>query len=1191
MMSWPRSPIHFDIGSDDAGDVDHLYPSPPSESEASVHPGRFATSVPPFFDSPTLAYESDSVSSEPAKMNDTGELWECFKCSAVVHRWSDDRECWVCCQCGSAEIYNAKQPSKQQATHGTWIYVPNALSAPESLNDEIRSLQSQPPSFQTKHKPGPPSRTPEGGEHAESETATNDPSVDPVTLEPLPSRRRRRRQRHEDPLEQTCSPPMRPQTIGSVGKHKRETPTNEPNTDNLSKEILQALRSIVKDKKSGDSSAASWNSRQGPEKHVKWRGGTPPSPPAWKPQANDLRAFSRWERRIEIWQLQIKPYMNDADAALMLMTSLSGEAELEVEHLDLKRVHHKDGIRYILDVLREPLQQKQLFQKRNLLSSYETVSRHQGESLRQFINRYRRIGKDLEAIGITTASMYDSESKGNRLLERAKLAPDMQRLVIIAAGNSLHYEQIQNALCLQFPDFRPAPPVFYSGGGNRAGYSGKQNGSSSSASGSTYASSNSSSNSFAGKSSKGSGKHPGKRAFITDHEGLPGINEEEQAEIENDPEVTDADEFQDPEEQNQGEDVQEQEDDAGFVEVSDVVNELAQVLTVTSKKLQSTVLGRKFSGRPRTIEERKKTSSCTACGQMGHWKGDAACPQSSDAAKSNGKGRAQQQPRDGKGGPASSASHKRSFMVRFPEQDPQAQQETYMDNTNETTNIPTTNTSYFTFMNTFNFSIDHTNYVTELIDFSGYMVLDTACQRSCCGTLWMNTHTKILDKFHLKTKTIPTIDVFQFGSGGPKKALYRTYMPTALEGQETQGLLLGVSVVQAEVPFLASNTLLEKLGCTIDMFDGFVHFHVLGVKLPLVYKHGHIAVKITCFPPNISRHEVWNQLSSAELWHDPDPEVLFSPALSAQRDRLEQSRLRRPYAGIAPTVASVMEADCDQSHASGVPMPCGNVPTCETWTSTEKLADELGGKPDERGTSTRDGREDQDLRPSDLHPSGLPPIRQQERQLRPVQALHEEVPLGRRSRRMAPGWRSVLIAICALATSLLGEHSASEDHFHDIEDGIHTQATCQSQEQKQSDTWTGSFTSLGDRTGGGHLEHDVIGSVGTSRPRGRRCLSGLGGSRQISELDLRLQLKKDHWEVQKGYCIRHHLVPRHELFDVLKVDCPVPLTKLHPICSVEMEYDDGKFTAMEYEWGRALVTPPISSVWTGRTIFSDPVQV
>ena len=325
-------------------------------------------------------------------------------------------------------------------------------------------------------------------------------------------------------------------------------------------------------------------------------------------------------------------------------------------------------------------------------------------------------------------------------------------------------------------------------------------------SGSTYASSsNSSSNSLAGKSSKGSGKQSGKRAFVTDQvEGLPGINEEEQAEIENDPEVTDADDFQDPEEQVPDLDVQEQEDDASFVEDSDVVTELAQVLTVTeleqvltvtSKKLQSTVLGRKFSGRPRTIEERKKTSSCTACGMMGHWKGDQICIHSADVAKSNGKGRAQQQPRDGKGGPASSASHKRSFMVRFPEQDPQAQQETYMDNTNETTNIPTTNTSHFTFMNTFNFSIDHTNYVTELIDFSGYMVLDTACQRSCCGTLWMNTHTKILDKFHLKTKTIPTIDVFQFGSGGPKKALYRTYMPTALEGQETQGLLLGVSVV------------------------------------------------------------------------------------------------------------------------------------------------------------------------------------------------------------------------------------------------------------------------------------------------------------------------------------------------------------------------------------------------------------
>lgn len=159
--------------------------------------------------------------------------------------------------------------------------------------------------------------------------------------------------------------------------------------------------------------------------------------------------------------------MSEADAALMLMTSLSGEAVLKLSIL----IWSVCTIGTASATCFAPLQQMQLLQKRNLLSSYETVARQQGESIRQYFNGYRRIEKDLEASGITAASMYDSESKGNRLLER-QLAPDMQRLVIIAAGNSLRYEQIQNALCLQFPDFRPAPPVFYSGGGNRIGHPG-----------------------------------------------------------------------------------------------------------------------------------------------------------------------------------------------------------------------------------------------------------------------------------------------------------------------------------------------------------------------------------------------------------------------------------------------------------------------------------------------------------------------------------------------------------------------------------------------------------------------------------------------------------------------------------------------------------------------------------------------
>lgn len=323
--------------------------------------------------------------------------------------------------------------------------------------------------------------------------------------------------------------------------------------------------------------------------------------------------------------------MTDSEAALMLFTSLTGEPEQEVEHLDLAKVNCSSGISYIVDSLREPLQQRTLFQKRKLLADYEQVGRNNLESIRQYVNRYKRIERDLETVGISCGSMYDGESRGNRLLERAKLAPDLQRLVLIAAGNSLEFDKIQEAMCLQFPDFRAPPQIYYAGSGNQPRVnqqSNHRNDRWSKSSGSQSASSSSSTStggsSYRSGGSKGFGRGNGhRRVFQTEHQAdeLDDIPEnDEQHEDDDEAEYQDACEEQDD---------QPDDDDAETVEdgsAADIIGNLASVLTVTSKKLQSTVLGRKFSGGGRSIEERKKTSSCTACGQVGHWAGDAVCP-------------------------------------------------------------------------------------------------------------------------------------------------------------------------------------------------------------------------------------------------------------------------------------------------------------------------------------------------------------------------------------------------------------------------------------------------------------------------------------------------------------------------------------------------------------------------------------
>ena len=126
---------------------------------------------------------------------------------------------------------------------------------------------------------------------------------------------------------------------------------------------------------------------------------------------------------------------------LALYVSLPGEAVSEAEHFDPKKVNSKECVKHILDELRGAVQQRVLFQKRKLLSDFENVKRTNQETARQYLNRYPRIERDLDNVGIQSSAMNDAESRGNRVLERCLLSDELQRLVLIGAGNDLHYEK------------------------------------------------------------------------------------------------------------------------------------------------------------------------------------------------------------------------------------------------------------------------------------------------------------------------------------------------------------------------------------------------------------------------------------------------------------------------------------------------------------------------------------------------------------------------------------------------------------------------------------------------------------------------------------------------------------------------------------------------------------------------------
>ena len=124
--------------------------------------------------------------------------------------------------------------------------------------------------------------------------------------------------------------------------------------------------------------------------------------------------------------------------------------------------------------------------------------------------------------------MYDSESMGNRLLERSRLSPENGRLVLIGSAFNLSFEAIAESLCMSFPEHKPPPPLFGKDGQPIKAFQPKRDWSSSSTSASSSSSAPQSS-----KGSKGKGKGSGKsgfaprHAFATEHQDLDPVQEEQ----------------------------------------------------------------------------------------------------------------------------------------------------------------------------------------------------------------------------------------------------------------------------------------------------------------------------------------------------------------------------------------------------------------------------------------------------------------------------------------------------------------------------------------------------------------------------------------------------------------------------------------------------------------------------------------
>ena len=500
---------------------------------------------------------------------------------------------------------------------------------------------------------GDPDGPADGDERAESETPTLDPEIDPDQHLP----RARPGGALPDPV------PLHPGR--REGPRRDLLPDRTPGAASSNDDrLLGALKSLVNAKGKQDDD---WVSLSGPQRGVRWRGGTAPLPPAWRYDRDDLRAYSKFVKKIEIWKLQVAPYMSKKEMALALYNSLQGEAEQELEHTPISEIYVEDGVDKIAEALRSPMEQKMVYQKRKFLSEFENLRRYSGETMRSFVNRFRRTQRCLRSVGVDVSLTYDAESMGARLLDRSGLSQEGQRLILVGTQQRLDFEVVVESMLLQYPEFRGAPPVVGRDGtpvtskGSK-GSKGNSKGSSRSTSfSSTSASSHSSSTASSGK---GGGFH--RKVHFTEADGDNGEEGEEEF---LDP-IDEGDEQEDHDRDDGDDGEQELLPDGDGSEDGQGLADLAEVLTLTAKKLSSLTLGRKFTGRPAkspkgngksgksssgsSAADRKKVTHCSACGALGHWHEDPECPLNGGGS-SNREKTTSQQPRSS---PTTSKPHK-----------------------------------------------------------------------------------------------------------------------------------------------------------------------------------------------------------------------------------------------------------------------------------------------------------------------------------------------------------------------------------------------------------------------------------------------------------------------------------------------------------------------------------------------------
>ena len=215
-------------------------------------------------------------------------------------------------------------------------------------------------------------------------------------------------------------------------------------------------------------------------------------------------------------------------------------------------------------------------------------------------------------------------------------------------------------------------------------------------------------------------------------------------------------------------------------------------------------------------------------------------------------------------------------------------------------------------------------------------------------------------------------------------------MPAGIGGTD---LVIGAGVLEANIPMLASNQLLDQLGLVLDMPRSSATFTKLGVTVPVQRNNGHLTVSVVEFSKHIPSDSArWQQLQDAVDWDSPPPELVF---LAQAVPDVSSSATPTLHAGDSTDMAARMAPPGTMPPASQAQRVHTDGACCEPRPPGAR---DLPGRASGARRELRTSR-------SNLQPPRLCPVRQRVRQVRSLQAVPEEMEVERprRSVGRTPG--------------------------------------------------------------------------------------------------------------------------------------------------------------------------------------------